>query len=133
MDKVLKQMMAVGAACGVLLVVTPSSAGVDEALCAGGSECTVTLANGQIALSGQVIAKEQVLSWNQGGSGSKSDVGLGVVSTVLRPQCCLVYPVCSVLLPSSTMINPTSTTLMSQALPSSPLSRSGTMCRPIRS
>ena len=83
MDKVLKRMMAAGAAGAVLLVATPSSAGVYRALCAGGSECTVTLANGQIALPSQVIAKEQVLSWNQGGSGSKSDVGLGVVTTVL--------------------------------------------------
>jgi hypothetical protein len=82
MDKSLMGMMAAGVAGGLLLAATPARAGVYRALCAGGSECTVTLANGQISLPGQVIPKEQVLSWSQGGSGSKSDVGLGVVTTV---------------------------------------------------
>lgn len=54
-----------------------------QALCAGGSECTVTLANGQIAMPGGVIDKDQVLSWSQGGSGSKTDVGMGVAGVVL--------------------------------------------------
>lgn len=76
------RMMAAGTAGALLLGASPAWAGVYRALCAGNSECTVTLANGQIALPGQVVLKEQVLSWNQGGSGSKSDVGLGVVTTV---------------------------------------------------
>lgn len=75
--------MAAGAAGGVFLATLPASAGIYRALCVGGSECTVTLANGQISLPSHVIAKEQVLSWTQSGSGSKSDVGLGVVTTVM--------------------------------------------------
>ena len=69
-------MMAAGVVGGLLLAATPARAGVYRALCAGGSECTVTLANGQISLPGQVIPKEQVLSWSQGGSGSKSGTKL---------------------------------------------------------
>jgi hypothetical protein len=62
---------------------TPALAGVYEALCTGASECTVTLANGQIGTSGLVIQREQVLSLSQGGSGTKTDVGMGVATTVL--------------------------------------------------
>ena len=54
-----------------------------QALCTGASECTVTLANGQIGTPGLVIQREQVLSWSQGGSGTKTDVGMGVAATVL--------------------------------------------------
>ena len=62
---------------------TPGLAAVYQALCTGGTECTVTLANGQIGSPGLVIQKEQVLSWSQGGSGSKTDVGMGVAGVVL--------------------------------------------------
>jgi hypothetical protein len=58
-------------------------AAVYQALCSGGSECTVTLANGQIGMPGLVIPKDQVLSWSQGGSGSKTDVGMGVAGVAL--------------------------------------------------
>jgi hypothetical protein len=61
----------------------PSLAAVYQALCTGASECTVTLANGQIGTPGLVIQREQVLSWSQGGSGTKTDVGMGVAATVL--------------------------------------------------
>lgn len=73
------------AAAATALVVSghPALAGVYQALCAGGSECTITLANGQIAMPGQVIQKDQVLSWSQGGSGSKTDVGMGVAGVIL--------------------------------------------------
>ena len=62
---------------------TPGLAAVYQALCTDGTECTVTLANGQIGSPGLVIQKEQVLSWSQGGSGSKTDVGMGVAGVVL--------------------------------------------------
>lgn len=67
----------------VLLAGQPGLAGVYQAICSGGAECTVTMANGQIALPGQAINKEQVLSWSQGGSGSKTDVGMGVAGVIL--------------------------------------------------
>ena len=62
---------------------TPALAAVYQALCTGASECTVTLANGQIGTPGLVIQREQVLSWSQGGSGTKTGVGMGVAATVL--------------------------------------------------
>lgn len=71
------------AATALLLAGHPALAGVYQALCSGGSECTITLANGQIAMPGQVIQKDQVLSWSQGGSGSKTDVGMGVAGVIL--------------------------------------------------
>lgn len=79
----LSRSAAFSAAAGVLLLGTPGMAGVYQALCAGGAECTVTLANGQIVLPNESISKEQVLSWSQGGSGTKTDVGMGVATTVL--------------------------------------------------
>ena len=66
---------------------TPALAAVYQALCTGASECTVTLANGQIGTPGLVIQREQVLSWSQGGSGTKTDVGMGVAATVLFGLC----------------------------------------------
>ena len=72
-----------GAAVAIAVSATPSVAGVYQALCAGNSECTVTLANGQISAPGVVIQKDQVLSWSQGGSGSKTDVGMGVAGLVV--------------------------------------------------
>lgn len=71
------------AAAALALTGQPVFAGVYQALCTGGSECTITLANGQIAMPGQVIRKDQVLSWSQGGSGSKTDVGMGVAGVIL--------------------------------------------------
>lgn len=76
--------LAAGAAATAIgVTATPGLAAVYQALCTGGSECTVTLANGQIVTPGLVIQKEQVLSWSQGGSGSKTDVGMGVAGFVL--------------------------------------------------
>jgi hypothetical protein len=74
--------VVVATAC-IGLNSTPAMAAVYQALCSGGSECTVTLANGQIGMPGLVIQKDQVLSWSQGGSGSKTDVGMGVAGVVL--------------------------------------------------
>ena len=65
------------------LSASPGLAAVYQAICSNGSECSVTLANGQIITPGLAINKDQVLSWSQGGKGSQSDVGLGVGMTVL--------------------------------------------------
>ena len=73
----------VTAAAVIGISSTPALAAVYQALCTGASECTVTLANGQIGTPGLVIQREQVLSWSQGGSGTKTDVGMGVAATVL--------------------------------------------------
>jgi hypothetical protein len=78
-----QHLTAVAAAAAISLTCTPGIAAVYQALCSGGSECTVTLANGQIGMPGLVIQKDQVLSWSQGGSGSKTDVGMGVAGVVL--------------------------------------------------
>jgi hypothetical protein len=65
------------------LSASPGLAAVYQAICSNGSECSVTLANGQIITPGLAINKDQVLSWSQGGKGSQSDVGLGVGMTIL--------------------------------------------------
>jgi hypothetical protein len=61
----------------------PAYAGLYQALCVGGGECTVALMNGKISIPGLSIPAEDVLSWSQGGSGSKTDVGMGVGAVVL--------------------------------------------------
>jgi hypothetical protein len=68
-----------------MLVVHQGSAlaGVYQALCAGGSACSVTLVNGQISMPGLTIPKESILSWSQGGAGTKTDVGMGVGGLIL--------------------------------------------------
>ena len=65
------------------LSASPGLAAVYQAICSNGSECSVTLANGQIITPGLAINKDQVLSWSQGWKVSHSDVGLGVWMTVL--------------------------------------------------
>jgi hypothetical protein len=72
-------------ATAALLVVQQGNAlaGVYQALCAGGSACSVTLMNGQISMPGLTIPKESILSWSQGGSGTKTDVGMGVGGLIL--------------------------------------------------
>ncbi|MCP9861239.1 MULTISPECIES: hypothetical protein [unclassified Cyanobium] len=83
MHSSIHRLAAGAAATAIGVTATPGLAAVYQALCTGGSECTVTLANGQIGTPGMVIQKEQVLSWSQGGSGSKTDVGMGVAGVVL--------------------------------------------------
>jgi hypothetical protein len=83
MHSSIHRLAAGAAATAIGVTATPGLAAVYQALCTGGSECTVTLANGQIGTPGLVIQKEQVLSWSQGGSGSKTDVGMGVAGVVL--------------------------------------------------
>jgi hypothetical protein len=78
-----QRLAAVASAIAFGFHITPGMAAVYQALCAGGSECTITLANGQIGMPGLVIQKDQVLSWSQGGSGSKTDVGMGVAGVIL--------------------------------------------------
>lgn len=54
-----------------------------EAICPGGNRCTVILGGGKITTPSVIIDKQSVLSWGQGGSGSKTDVGMGVGMTLL--------------------------------------------------
>jgi len=71
------------AVTGISLSPLSAVAGVYQAICDGGNRCSVMLANGQISLPGATIDKDRILSWAQGGSGSKTDVGMGVATTVL--------------------------------------------------
>jgi hypothetical protein len=68
-----------------LLIIQQGSAlaGVYQALCPGGATCSVTLMNGQVSMPGLTIPKESILSWSQGGSGTKTDVGMGVGGLIL--------------------------------------------------
>ena len=68
---------------GALALQAPVMAGSYEAICSIGGRCTVILAAGKITTPSAVIDKTRVLSWSQGGSGSKTDVGMGVATTVL--------------------------------------------------
>jgi len=61
----------------------PAIAGIYEAICDGDNQCTVTMGAGRLTMPGLVIEKEKILSWSQGGSGSKTDVGMGVGSVLL--------------------------------------------------
>jgi len=55
-------------------------AGVYQAICSTGSRCTVTIASGRIISAGVIIEKENILSWTQGGAGSKGDTGMKAAS-----------------------------------------------------
>ena len=55
-------------------------AGVYQAICSTGSRCTVTIASGRIISPGVIIEKENILSWTQGGAGSKGDTGMKAAS-----------------------------------------------------
>lgn len=78
-----KRLASLVAASSLFLNGSPGLAAIYQAVCSGGSECTVTLANGVISIPGLAIKKDQVLSWSQGGSGSKTDVGMGVAGVIL--------------------------------------------------
>lgn len=69
-------------AAGTVLPLA-AEAGVYQAVCSSGRECTVTIASGKLSMPGVAIDKEQILSWSQGGSGSKTDVGMGVGGVLL--------------------------------------------------
>ncbi|MFO8238692.1 MAG: hypothetical protein R6U00_10700 [Prochlorococcaceae cyanobacterium] len=83
MRPLLPHLIAASAAIAITLPVLPVRAGVYQALCSGGGGCTVTLANGQLSMPGLTIEDDQILSWSQGGSGTKTDVGMGVATTLL--------------------------------------------------
>jgi len=65
-----------------LALQAPVIAGSYEAICSTGGRCSVILAAGKITTPSVVIEKDNVLSWVQGGSGSKTDVGMGVATTL---------------------------------------------------
>ena len=63
-------------------VVVPAAvhAGVYQAICSTGSRCTVTIAGGKIISPSGTIDKEEILTWTQGGEGSKGDTGMKAAS-----------------------------------------------------
>jgi hypothetical protein len=69
--------------CTQLSAPIPAIAGAYEAICDGDNQCTVTMGAGRLTMPGLAIEKEKILSWSQGGSGSKTDVGMGVGSVIL--------------------------------------------------
>jgi hypothetical protein len=69
--------------CAQLSAPISAFAGVYEAICNGDNRCTVTMGAGKLVLPGLAIDKDKILSWSQGGAGSKTDVGIGVASVVL--------------------------------------------------
>jgi len=66
-----------------LALQAPVIAGSYEAICSTGDKCSVILAAGKITTPSVIIEKDNVLSWVQGGGGSKTDVGMGVATTLL--------------------------------------------------
>ena len=75
--------LALAVAAGAMVWPTATQAAAYNAICTGGGNCNVVLGAGRISLPGLVIDKDQVLSWSQGGSGTKTDVGMGVGSVIL--------------------------------------------------
>ena len=65
-------------------IAAPSAvhAGVYQAICSTGSNCTVTLANGKIIMPEAIIEKENILSWSQVGAGTKGDTGMKAASFI---------------------------------------------------
>ena len=57
-------------------------AGVYQAICSTGSNCTVTIANGKIIMPEAIIEKENILSWSQVGAGTKGDTGMKAASFI---------------------------------------------------
>ena len=57
-------------------------AGAYDAICSTGSSCKVIIAGGKIISPSGTIKKEDILSWTQGGEGTKGDTAMKVVSTV---------------------------------------------------
>ena len=70
-------------ALGILSLQSPGIAANYSAICTCGTECSVLLGVGKISMPGLTINKDKVLSWSQGGSGTKTDVGIGVASVVM--------------------------------------------------
>ena len=75
--------LLLASALGVLSLPAPGIAASYAAICSGGTECSVLLGVGKISLPSLTINKDQVFSWSQGGSGTKTDVGIGVASVVM--------------------------------------------------
>ena len=57
-------------------------AGVYQAICEAGNECSVQIGNGKITSPSGIIEKENILSWSQGGEGTKTATGTIVASTI---------------------------------------------------
>ena len=83
----MKSKLGAGISAAVLatsgaLIPTASIAGIYSAICEDGGECNVILVNGKINIPGLSIDSDDVISWAQGGKGSKTDIGMGVASTI---------------------------------------------------
>lgn len=78
-----KPFLLISAVAASVAFQTPVVAGAYEAICSGGDRCNVVIASGKVSMPSVVIEKENILSWSQAGSGSKTDVGMGVATTVL--------------------------------------------------
>ena len=78
-----RKVLFLASALGILSLQTPGLAANYSAVCSGGTECSVLLGVGKISMPGLTINKDKVLSWSQGGSGTKTDVGIGVASVVM--------------------------------------------------
>ena len=78
-----KSLIAITAAAitsSQIMIPLAANAGVYEALCAGDNPCTVTIAGGKILTPSATIAKGDILSWSQGGAGTKGDTAMKAVS-----------------------------------------------------
>jgi hypothetical protein len=83
MAKGFSRLPQIGAVLALQLMPLLAQAGSYSALCSNNNACSVILGNGKISLPGLTLDKEQVLSWAQGGAGSKTDVGMGVGGLIL--------------------------------------------------
>ena len=78
-----QKVLLLASALGVFSLPAPCIAASYAAICSGGTDCSVLLGVGKISMPGLTINKDKVLSWSQGGSGTKTDVGIGVASVVM--------------------------------------------------
>ena len=65
-----------------IMIPAAVHAGAYDAICSTGSSCKVIIAGGKIISPSGTIKKEDILSWTQGGEGTKGDTAMKVVSTV---------------------------------------------------
>jgi hypothetical protein len=61
----------------------PAIAGTYAALCDGRRRCNVSFSEGQLITPSLNLTRERILSWQQGGKGTQTDIGMGVAGTVL--------------------------------------------------
>ena len=77
------RLLSLGTALALTSAAIPSQAASYSALCGSQNNCTVLLGAGKLSMPEVSIEKDRILSWSQGGSGTKTDVGIGVAAVVL--------------------------------------------------